>query len=87
MFGMYQILLKTKKGNMKVTPKKRDRQVFTKKKRGEIQNWVVLKKKQIKNMFHYYSLLKEHRKQEYMQDVYTILVTRLFIQTQRVNKI
>lgn len=43
MFGLYQILLNTKKGTCKLqTGKETNRQVFTKKK-GENQNWVVLK--------------------------------------------
>lgn len=48
---------------MKVTERKRNRQVFTKKKGGnsKLGNFEE-DKRQIKNIFHYYSFLKEHRK-------------------------
>lgn len=54
MFGMYQILLKTKKRTWKLQRGK-ETDKFLQRKKGEIQNWVILKK--IRDKLKIYSII------------------------------
>lgn len=79
---MYQIPLNNKKWDMKVIDRQKDklRQVFKKEKAKNAKNGYLKGIRQKKNGFHYYSFLKEHRKCEYIQDVYTnVSGTQLFL--------